>query len=465
VKEHEQNKKKDGKRGRIMNRDFIQVCGEHLEVNGERLMMRGLGVGSWMNIEHFMLGIPGTESVMREAFREVFGAETAEAFFDSFLANFLTEEDFVYLSSLGINTLRLPVNYHHFIDDQHPETFLEKGFQVLDPVLRLCERYKIYAILELHAVPGGQNPDWHSDNNTGISHFWHYRCFRDQIVRLWGHIARHYAKNPWVGAYDLLNEPFLLPEPSLLQEFYNEAVAEIRKFDRSHVIFLEGDRFAMDFSMLEMPEDPQVAFEFHYYPTVWNPDALSERMPAAERTHIFEDGFREMLALRERFHRPLWCGELGCVITGNDPGFICSLDREMLELCEKHAVSWTLWAYKDSQYMGIVHPGDETPWIRFSNKIRARWKLPEEMETADKTLHLLGEKFFDPLEDGLRYKLQFRLRTLFQTIYTEQILKPELRKLTAEELLRLPESFRLSNCTVRKEMDRMLRELVRQAGE
>ncbi len=442
-----------------MIKDFIQVSGEDLTVNGGKIRMRGLGVGSWMNIEHFMLGLPGTESVLKEAIRKVFGVETAEAFFDSFLANFLAEEDFIYLSSLGINTLRLPVNYRYFIDDQHPEVFLEKGFKVLDPVLELCKKYKIYAIIDLHAVPGGQNPDWHSDNNTGISQFWHYRCFRDQIVKLWGFIAGHYSENPWVGAYDLLNEPFMLPEPSLLQEFYHQCIAEIRRVDQKHVIFLEGDRFAMDFSMLDEPEDPQVAFEFHYYPTVWNPDALSESMPAAERTRIFQDGFNEILGLCRRFHRPLWCGELGCVIRGSDPAFICELDREMLMLCEKNDVSWTLWAYKDSQYMGIVYPEDATSWIRFSNKIRARWNLPEEMETADRSLELLGEKFFHVMEKQLKYRLQFRLRTLFQTIYTEQILIPELKKLTPEELVQLPESFRFNSCTAWKVMEDMLREL------
>jgi len=443
-----------------MIKDFIQVSGENLEVNGEKILMRGLGVGSWMNIEHFMVGIPGTESVMREAFSDVFGAEMSEAFFESFLKNFLTEEDFIYLSSLGINALRIPVNYRYFIDDQRPDTFMEKGFGILDPVLELCKKYKIYAVIELHAVPGGQNPDWHSDNNTGIPQFWLYRCFRDQIARLWGYIAAHYRDNPWVGAYDLLNEPFMMSAPkNLLKEFYDQTIAEIRKVDQRHVIFLEGDHFAMDFSMLETPEDPQVAFEFHYYPTVWNPDALSEGMPAAERTRIFESSFNEMVSLRRRFHRPLWCGELGCVITGSDPEFICGLDREMLQLCEKNDVSWTLWSYKDSQYMGIVYPDDDTPWIRFTNKIRAGWKLPREMEAANKSLELMGERYFETIDEDLKYRLQFRLRTLFQTIYTEQILKPELKKLTPEELLRLPESFRFGNCSRFKIMEDMLREL------
>ena len=442
-----------------MLKDFIQVSGEDLVVNNAKVVLRGLGVGSWMNIEHFMLGLPGTELLIKEAFREVFGSERSEEFFDSFLSCFLTEEDFGYLSGLGVNALRLPVNYHYFIDDQNPDVFLTKGFKYLDSVLELCKKYRIYAIIDLHAVPGGQNPDWHSGNNTGIPQFWHFRCFRDQITRLWGFIAGHYRDNPWVGGYDLLNEPFMIPDRSLLNSFYEDTVSEIRKIDRNHVVFLEGDRFAMDFSMLEKSGDPQTAYEFHYYPTVWNPDALSESMPSAERTRIFTESFNEMLEIRERFRRPLWCGELGCTIAGGDPGFIFGLDYEMLTLCEKNGVSWTLWSYKDSQCMGLAYPEDLTPWVAFTNKIRAKWSLPSEMETANSALDKLGGMYFEEIGPDLKYRLQFRLRTLFHTLYVEQILKPELKKLRYDELRKLPESFLFGNCGTWKAMEEMLKRL------
>ena len=27
--------------------------------NGEPVFLRGIGVGSWLNLEHFMMGVPG----------------------------------------------------------------------------------------------------------------------------------------------------------------------------------------------------------------------------------------------------------------------------------------------------------------------------------------------------------------------------------------------------------------------
>jgi len=442
---------------KIMLKDFIQVSGREFTVNNRKILLRGFGVGCWMNIEHFMIGLPGTESLIRSTLIDVFGKSAADTFFDAYLSNFLSEGDFEYLSSLGINALRLPVNYHYFIDDQDTDNFLADGFKYLDNALKLCEKYRIYAIIDLHAAPGGQNPDWHSDNNTGMSQFWHFRCFRDQAARLWGHIAGRYADNPWVGGYDLLNEPFMIPDKNILNDFFAAAVAEIRKVDKNHVIFLEGDHFAMDFSMVKIPPDPQAAIEFHYYPTVWHPEALSKSMPPEKRTAIFTESFNEMLKLREQFDRPVWCGELGCVISRDDPDFTWELDREMLELCEKNCVSWTIWAYKDSQWMGLVYPDDGAPWIKLTNNIRKRWSIDGEMETANEILDLVGEKYFGKIDEELKYKLQFRLRTLLHVIYTEHILKPELRKLTAEQLLQMPGSFRFENCRRWKPLEDIIR--------
>ena len=42
---------------------------------------------------------------------------------------------------------------------------------------------------DLHTVPGGQNPDWHSDNGTGYTLFWQYGVFRQQMVMLWKEIV------------------------------------------------------------------------------------------------------------------------------------------------------------------------------------------------------------------------------------------------------------------------------------
>ena len=149
---------------------FVRAAGTELVWQGRPLRLRGFGIGTWLNMEHFMLGIPTPDSMIRDAFAGVYGAEKAESFFDALTSNFVTPKDFGLLKSLGVNFLRVPFNYRLLLDDQ-TGAFREAGFARLKGLFDLCEEFGIFVMPDLHAVPGGQNPDWHSDNRTGVPSF------------------------------------------------------------------------------------------------------------------------------------------------------------------------------------------------------------------------------------------------------------------------------------------------------
>lgn len=50
----------------------------------------------------------------------------------------------------------------------------------------------MYTILDLHAAPGGQNFDWHSDNNMPEALLFEYKEFQDRTVRIWEALAERY---------------------------------------------------------------------------------------------------------------------------------------------------------------------------------------------------------------------------------------------------------------------------------
>ena len=70
-----------------MNDDvWLQVSGPHLTTRaGRRVVLRGVGLGGWMNMENFITGYPATESLQREALRKALGRRGYDAFFDRFL--------------------------------------------------------------------------------------------------------------------------------------------------------------------------------------------------------------------------------------------------------------------------------------------------------------------------------------------------------------------------------------------
>ena len=53
--------------------DFVKVKGKEFYYKGKPILFSGLGVGSWLNMEHFMLGLPGTDTQIRKTFSQVLG--------------------------------------------------------------------------------------------------------------------------------------------------------------------------------------------------------------------------------------------------------------------------------------------------------------------------------------------------------------------------------------------------------
>ena len=356
-----------------MKPSFIQTRGTEFVLDGQPIRLRGYTLGTWMNLEHFMVGLPGTHTMIRRAFADVYGKERADSLFEHFLDCMVREEDIAFLKSLGTNAVRIPFGYRLFIDDRNPSRYLESGFAALERVIGYCRKHQLYAILDLHAAPGSQNNDWHSDNMTGQSLLWQYDYFQQQTCDLWRAIASRYADDPWVVGYDVLNEPGYDMDADTLNGFYRRAISSIRQVDPNHIIFLEGSDFGRCFDLLEDPDDPQIAYAFHFYPFVLDEDVLDPTMPEEKRDAFFHQLFDKQIEPCLRFGRPLWCGESGYNIPMDQEPFTTSLILKNIQLCEERGYSWSLWTYKDAGRMGIVYPRLDSPWMTMRRIMEARW--------------------------------------------------------------------------------------------
>lgn len=437
---------------------FVQAVKDHFELDGRRVLLRGWALGSWMNFEHFMVGMPGTNSQIIDAFRCVYGADQAEAFIDHFLECMVGEDDIRYLKSLGINSIRIPFGYHYFIDDANPNEYLEKGFARLNRVVELCAAHELYVILDLHSTPGSQNTDWHSDNITGQPLFWQYRVFQDQVVHLWEWLAKRYADNPWVVGYDVINEPGFDVPAEAINGFYKRVLAAIRKHDPHHILFLEGTDFGRDFSVLEKLEDPNIAYTVHFYPFVLEDDILDEKMDDKRRLEIFTEIYDRQLAAVSRLEHPVWCGESGYEILDEQEGFYSKLLLHNIRLSEARGISWNLWTYKDARCMGIIIPKKETAWMKMVHQIAAKWSHHREEMISMKVVTDIGKQFYEELESHLAYVLDFQIRSVLHTIAVEQILKPFLQKVPWEEMMGYPDDFCFDNCDRREIITRDIKD-------
>jgi endoglucanase len=427
-----------------LNTDFVRAKRGHFYIDDKKIILRGYGFGTWLNLEHFMIGLPGTDTQIRQAIIDTYGKENAVRFWKIFYRSFIEEEDFKFLKSLGINAVRIPFNYHLFENDQNPYVYDESVFKEIDRVLQLCEQYEIYGILDLHAAPGGQNPDWHCDNATGESLLWEHADFRKRTISLWKYIATHYAENRWIAAYDLLNEPVLLiPDTTILNAFFKELIHEIRTVDPNHMLIVEGDMYSTLFEMFEPFQDSNIACTFHYYPMLFLHQYKEKSNPAEIEKHLFETV--SIKDIRERLRCPIWCGETGATFYRGSRAFQESLLASMLDILEKHEISWSLWTYKDARSMGTLHPKENSDWMALSKRANREWNFWKDFNQMDQLVDRMIQKYPATVSENEKRKIGHRILADYQLIIKERY--PELlTKISFEDFIRYPESFEFKNC-------------------
>lgn len=427
-----------------MATNFIQTKNGDFVLNDKRIMLRGFALGSWMNIESFMLRIPGSERRIRQAFEEVYGQENVDRFFNDFLNFFITEEDFVLLKGLGVNVLRLAFNHRYFEDDQAPGKYKPEGFKHLDRVLSLCRKYGIYAILDMHTSPGGQNPDSHGGGDTGASEFWGDASLRERIINLWGHIALRYKDDAIIAGYDILNEPCFVTDINAFNDFYDKVIEKIRRIDNNHILFLEGDDWAKDFSVFKNLGGYQQAISFHFYPGqhVFMSEKPEVRIAELERKILY------FTQLRENTGMPLWVGETGGHFPKDKLIEGVNLIKECIDIFEKHGISWTIWSYKDAGAMGMVYPKENTRWMSMVNELRHKWQAKDRSNPtiAREIFEMLEGRLSVSIDNGLKERLKFRIFALLNEIHIQKTVIPVLSSILWEEMKEYPKSFILDNC-------------------
>lgn len=446
-----------------MSHDFVRATESGFQLGGRAFHLRSMGVGSLLNLEFFMLGLYGTDAQIRGCLRKVYGEEQAVQFWERWGEVFFGEPDVRFLREAGFNAVRLAFNARLFEPSGGDGGFDERGFGPLDRVVRLCAGQGLRVILDLHSAPGGQNPDWHSDNPTGMALLWEHADHRRRTVELWERIAERYRDEPWVAAYDLLNEPCIHPDRiDELDRLQHQLVAAVRRRDPHHLCFLEGNRYASAFRGLTPVDDDNVAYSWHSYPFfhyLLRSDAeLAALDEDAERRggERYLDHDEELGHVREVLRRPLWCGETGtfyCPELGNTDFHLRTL-RGFLEMMDQRSLPWSFWTYKDVGQMGLLRVRPDAAWMRIAARVRSDVSYIQESRLLVAEEAAPGHPF--PIHPYTRHVLKRRTIADQQLVMVEK-LEHVLRAVPFAELLEAADGFRLDRCEAHPELLRILR--------
>ncbi|MDW3196414.1 MAG: carbohydrate-binding protein [Cytophagales bacterium] len=317
----------------LYGQDLLHVSGKDIvDSSGEPYILKGMGLGGWMLQEGYMLqtaSFANPQHQIRARIADLIGEEDTQVFYDAWLANHVRKIDIDSLAAWGFNSVRLPIHYNLFtlpIEDEPvagENTWLEVGFALTDSLIKWCKANDMYVVLDLHAAPGGQGQDEGiSDYDTSKPSLWESEANRAKTIALWRKIAEKYVDETAIAGYDLINEPnWPLDGNTLLRELYGDITAAIREVDQNHIIFIEGNWFANDFTGLTPPWDDNMVYSPHKY---WSINDQSS--------------IQWVLDIREQNDIPLYLGETG---ENSNTWF-----RDAVELFETHNIGWAWWPMK-----------------------------------------------------------------------------------------------------------------------
>lgn len=451
---------------------FLRTDGPRIVTrSGRTVTLKGTALGGWMNMENYSTGYAGTEWQLRAQLGKALGEELSARFFDRWLDAFFADEDAELLASLGLNCVRMPVNYRHFEDDAKPFEMKQSGFRILDRAIERAARHGLYTVIDLHAAQGHQNQQWHSDNPTHVAFLWEHKHFQDRVVHLWEEMARRYRDNPWVAGYNLLNEPCDV-EGKTIGPLYERLRDAIIAIDPNHLLFVEGNFYARDFTIFD-DAWPNTVYAFHHYPRNGWIDG-GEYPGTTGDTFIdralVEREFLERTAFMRERDVPIWLGEFGPVYVGDERIVATrySMLEDQFELLAEHGASWSMFTYKDVGAMGLVYLDPQSAYMRRIQPVldkKLRLGADFWVSTDEHIRHVMA-----PLEDLFAtefpdfawppFDANLWIRTLVRSTVLAQPLVEEFGRCfvgaTAADVESLADSFLLENCVRRERLAGLL---------
>ena len=309
---------------------------------------------------------------------------TTQAHFDTFI----TEADIRRIADMGLDHVRLPVDYNWIEDDAGAP--VEAGLARIDACVDWCASAGLNVLLDLHKAFGYTFDPLDKDADREI--FFHDAALQDRFIALWQRLARRYGSLGSV-AFDLLNEVVSPDVADPWNDIAARTIAAIREIAPQAWIVVGGVRYnnVRSVPLLSLPRDPRVVYNFHCYePMIFThqkaywvagmPDDLDVAYPddldhykalsgqlsfdlagaiagqdvKALGPDFFEALFAPAIEAAERNDAPLYCGEYGVIDRAPAEDALRWL-RDISTVFNRHGIGRALWNYKRKDF-GLIDP-------------------------------------------------------------------------------------------------------------
>jgi endoglucanase len=261
---------------------------------------------------------------------------------------------FKIISQLGFNHVRLPVRWETTQRSMAspPYTITASFLDRIQQVVDTARKYKLHIIINMHHHDAlFENP---ANQNS-------------RFLSQWAQIAERFKNYPDSLLFEVLNEPHGNLSPTLWNEYFADALAEIRQTNPSRVVLMGIAEFGGlgAISQLQLPNDEYIMITPHYY----NPFPFTHQgaewvsganawlgtkwLDTEADREAIESEFNYALHFSETNHIPVYVGEFGAYSKAD----VESRERWTTFLArwfEEKNLSWAYWEF--SAGFGIYNP-------------------------------------------------------------------------------------------------------------
>lgn len=387
---------------------FVQASGDHLTTNGhDTLYLKGTNIGNWLVPEGYMFKFKTVNSPRKidELLYELIGPDSLDIFWKAFTDNYIQYEDIRYLKAIGCNHIRLPFHYKLFTQDYYLGGRNE-GFVYFDRIIEWCRKENLYVLLDMHCAPGGQTGD-NIDDSYAYPYLYKSASSQKEMSSIWQKIAEKYKNDTLILGYDLMNEPVAHYFPdektamdSSLISIYKNLIADIRKIDTKHLIFVNGSNWSTDFSVFKATLGENIVYEFHKY---W--------------FDVEQAAIQDYLDFQTKNNVPIYIGETG----ENTDEWVL----DFRTLLDKNKINWCFWPYKKMNntkgIMNFNQPELYDLLIAYSLSDRSSYSKTRENKPNTKSVHLALDQYLN----NCLYKNCFQNKAYIDGLgFSSQSIKP-----------------------------------------
>lgn len=294
------------------------------------MYIKGVNLGNWLVLEKWMNPslFEGTTAADEYYLPMQLTREVYEARIKIHRSQYISERDFVYIKSLGLNAVRIPIPYFIFGDCPPFIGCVEE----LDKAFAWAEKYGLLILIDLHTVPGSQN----GFDNGGISGVCKWAKKPESIefaITVLERLAKRYGSRKGLWGIQILNEPItekmwkIMDVPnrykavdedmakesgpmtiSFLKDFYIQTYRRMRKYLPEDKVIVIHDAFEAKEWKNYMCEQEfvNVVLDIHLYLMLAEIDGC-EQTAAGYEQYIKMNFTKEIEEMSEHF--PVICGE------------------------------------------------------------------------------------------------------------------------------------------------------------